>query len=336
LKAKQHGSDDENQKAEIQKQIEAKQKEMKSKQSEVESLKLKINDLDSEQKKINKAYLSAAIVNKLENWIPYADAEAEWKIVSDDLKKAKEKSDAATVAKNQALSGAKAKFSEEQQRIKGTTADLQGAAKDEAYYEKLSQMTSHGRATLQFILLSLSNFDCFPDVKSYMGDIEARLKRLEATRQTILAQAAALSTKPTSPRIAQNPPPDKPRVRKPSVVKPRAKTPLPKPKTKPAKTKTLNFNYTGSWRSSEGSLTLTQNGNAISGQWTLPFNNRVRQISGTAQSDGSVTGTWTDEYASGTFFWKWSREFRGDQVVFRFRGEFRQNERTRRWVGIKR
>jgi hypothetical protein len=120
------------------------------------------------------------------------------------LEQAKQDYAKAIEAKNKLLNREKARFDEEQARIARTQTSLKGQAKDQAYYQKLSQMTLHARATYELILLNLVDLDCFGDIRNFMEDLKQRMKKLDEARDQILKQAIAAAkaaaTKPVTAR----------------------------------------------------------------------------------------------------------------------------------------
>jgi len=200
LKAEQRGSEDKAKQEQLRKQIEVKQAQLRAKQKErlsierPEEIKRKLAELDA---KIH----AAGMISVLTRWIAYEEATQKWAAADDRVEKLKADYDAAVQAKNQVLANAQAKFNNEQARIQRIRASLQGTTKDEAYYQKLSQMTLHAQATYELLLLTLVDYDCFPDVRSYMDILKQRLQKLDATRDQIIAQAGAAKT--AQPAIAK-------------------------------------------------------------------------------------------------------------------------------------
>jgi hypothetical protein len=107
------------------------------------------------------------------------------------LEQAKQDYGNAVVAKNTLLYREQDRFNQEQARINQIRTNLQGRVKDQLYYQQLSQMTLHARATYELILINLVDLDCFGDVRYFMDDIKRRIKNLDVARDQILKEASA-------------------------------------------------------------------------------------------------------------------------------------------------
>jgi hypothetical protein len=129
-----------------------------------------------------------ALIKSIEPWFNALRKRDE---ADNKLEQAKQDYGKALEAKNKLLDREKARFDEEQARIARTQTSLKAQAKDQAYYQKLSQMTLHARATYELILLNLVDLDCFVDVRKFMDDLKQRMKKLDEARDQILKQAIA-------------------------------------------------------------------------------------------------------------------------------------------------
>jgi hypothetical protein len=129
-----------------------------------------------------------ALIKSIEPWFNALRKRDE---ADNKLEQAKQDYGKALEAKNKLLDKDKARFDEEQARIARTQTSLKGQAKDQAYYQKLSQTTLHARATYELILLNLVDLDCFGDVRKFMDDLKQRMKKLDEARDQILKQAIA-------------------------------------------------------------------------------------------------------------------------------------------------
>ena len=152
----------------------------------------KLGDLQRVAKEIPVLEASIAAIE------PWFNALSKKDQAEQNQEQAKQDYNNAIAAKDTALDRAKAGLKAEQARIDQTKAGLQGQAKDQAYYQKLNQMTLQARATYELILLNLVDLDCFGDVRNFMNDLKQRMKKLDEARDQILKQASAAAKAATA------------------------------------------------------------------------------------------------------------------------------------------
>lgn len=167
-----------------------KQRELLRIEADIKNNDSKFSEAFEQRRKLDEAEKIGAMIRQIEPWLNTRlkrdQAEEKVNQVQQDYWDA-------TEAKNKLLDREKARFNQEQTRINQTRTSLQGQAKDQAYYQKLSQMTLHARATYELLLLNLVDLDCFGDVRNFMDDIKARMKKLDEAREQILKEASAVA-----------------------------------------------------------------------------------------------------------------------------------------------
>ncbi|MDX2004908.1 MAG: hypothetical protein SFU83_06485 [Meiothermus sp.] len=155
-----------------------------------ELIKLEADTTKQERKlqDISDAIKISEIIGEIEPWLNtrLKSVQAEEK-----LEQARGDYDTAIKVKDNLLNREKNRFNQEQARINQVRTSLQGRVKDQLYYQQLSRMTLHARATYELILINLSDLDCFGEVRTFMDDIKRRIKNLDTLRDQILKEASA-------------------------------------------------------------------------------------------------------------------------------------------------
>ena len=169
----------------------------------------------------------------------------------------------AITAKDAALKNARAIFAQEQANIQRVRASLDGRPQDAAYVRDVTVLLTRTRASYERLLIYLSLYDCFADVRGFMDDLKQRMKKID-TNMTIVRNASSTPARPSAP------------------VSPPAPVPAP-----PSGASASNISGTWKYAGDRGTAVITQSGNLVRMRLTL----KDRSDAGQASPHYEITAT---------------------------------------------